>query len=349
MANYRFLVQNVASGDLYELMPSKASFTETLNKERRGEFSFIWRDIEKRADFYGVTVFEMMGSVLTDIWIERDGVKIFLGAITKLYIDPNFNTDLVLKVVAVDYFGLLAKRVVGVPSNIYIPAADAGAIAWDLINNSQNSNSPYSDWGITEGSIATSVDRERTYRFDKIYEAIRKLCRDEVKNGFDFEITPAKEFNVYYPTKGQALPNLIFDKQNVSDWSWEKPLLLEMTNRVHVHGQGFNDDVPYATRNADNAYKEPFGLLESVLSEIDVTEQATLEAKGDRLLELERESKIDFTLSHYDSVIGWNEYSLGDSPVVDFPHLGMTRATKRVIERKFKWDEDAITIDVKFQ
>lgn len=348
MAEYRVYVQNVASGSKYELVPSKMTFTETLNKERRGEFSFIYRDLEARATYYDVTVFEMLGSVLTDIWIERDGVKIFLGAITKLYIDPDFNTKLVLKVVAVDYFGLLAKRIVGVPVTTYT-STDAGEIAWDLIDDSQNSNTPYSDWGITEGSIATSVNRDRTFRFDKIYDAIRKLSSDEVKNGFDFEITPAKEFNVYYPTKGQSRPNLIFTPENASDWSWEKPLLLEMTNKVHVVGQGFNDDVVYATRNAINAYKEPFGLLESVLSERDVILQATLESKGDRLLELERESLIEFSLSHYDASIGWDEYNLGDTPVVDYPQLGMSRVGKRAIERKFTWDEDAVSIDVKFQ
>lgn len=348
MDKIRLFAQNVASGDKYELFPTKGKFTERINQERRADFSFMFPKLAERAAYYGLTVFEMLFSVLTDIWIERDGVKIFLGAIDKPSIDPDFNKKLMLKVTAIDYFGMLAKRIVGVPLTVYTNT-DAGEIIWDAIDTSQNSNTPYSDWGITEGSIDASANHDRTCRFKKIYDLAIGLSNAEISNGIDIEITPDKEFNAYYPTKGQSRPNLIFTPRNTSDWSWEKTGLMELTNKVHVQGEAMNDYVTYATRNASNSYKDPYGLLESVLNESDTKVAAHLEAKGDRLLAEQQEGEITFTLSHYDSVIGWHEYNVGDTVVVDFPQLGMVRATKRVMERTFNWNEDGVTIDVKFK
>ena len=72
-------------------------------------------------------------------------------------------------------------------------STDAGEIAWDLIDNSQNQTN--GDLGITKGIIETTQNRDRTYYNQNIMEAIVNLSN--VIGGFDFEFTHNKVFNVY--------------------------------------------------------------------------------------------------------------------------------------------------------
>ncbi len=335
---YRVFLRDNADGDLFELFPKSYQFTDELNKESRATFILAYEVVKEIADYYGENILNLLSSTLMEIYVERDGTKIFYGVLTRFEITPLKDGSRSIVLEAVNWFGLFNKRIVGVPKTTYT-GTDAGQIAWDLIDDSQNSDSPYSDWGITQGSITASVNRDRTYRFDRIYDVIIALSNSNLDNGFDFEIDTLKQFNVYYPQKGANKPNVIFNDANVYSYRWKKPLVLELTNKVHVQGAGFNDDVLYTTRTAATGYRSPYGTLEERLNERTIETDSNLEEKGDRKLAEEQAPVIEFEITHEDNQIQWSDYLLGDNVKVDMPFLDMDNVYKRVVKRKFDMDE----------
>lgn len=120
--------------------------------------------------------------------------------------------DIYWKVLAKDWFSLLSKRFCAVSSLREFTTTDGGQIAWTLIDEAQALT--YGDFGITEGTIEASISRTITYDKKNIAQAIKELSNlgkdGEANYGFDFDITPSKVFNVYYPYKGTILSDIVF-------------------------------------------------------------------------------------------------------------------------------------------
>jgi hypothetical protein len=348
MHTYRVFLRDDTTDDLYELFPKSYQFTDELNKESRATLILSYEILKETADYYGEDLLDLLSSKLMELYIERDGTKIFYGVLSKMEIVPLKDGSRSITLEAVSWIGLFTKRIVGVPKTVY-SSTDAGQIAWDLINDSQTSDAPYSDWGITMGSITASVNRDRTYRFDRIYDQIVALSNANLDNGFDFEIDTLKQFNVYYPQKGQNRPNVVFNESNIYNYRWKKPLVLELTNKVHVQGAGFNDEVLYVTRTADAAYRSPFGTLEDRLNEKTIETTGNLASKGDRKLAEEQAPIIEFDITHEDDAIQWSDYLLGDNVKVNMPFLDMANVYKRVVKRKFDMDEGRPLIQIELK
>ena len=111
-----------------------------------------------------------------------------------------------------DWVALLGKRHTGAESIRTFTTIDAGTIAWTLISETQALT--YGSFGITLGTVESSITRSPTYDKKCILDAIRELSNlgqdGSASYGFDFEITPAKVFNVYFPYKGSIKENVIF-------------------------------------------------------------------------------------------------------------------------------------------
>lgn len=336
MATYEVIITDPSDGKMWEVVPNSYTFTETLNKESQATFVFSFKELEKLAEATDTDVLDILSSTIREIYISRNGTKIFYGIISGITVDPQGQGNDILTVKAMSFFGLFKKRLVGIGTQVYYSATDAGAIAADLISDSQASDSPYSDWGITIGSITASKNRDRGYLFDNIYDSIVKLSNDNLADGIDFEIDNTKAFNVYYPTKGIARPNVVFDERTASKWKYEKQMILDMVNKVHVLGEGFNDSILYTTRTAGTTYRSPFGTLEEKLDARDVSELATLQDKGDRRLTDAREPRIILSgVSHFDEKIAYSDYNVGDTITINLPKLKITNVSKRVRERVF--------------
>lgn len=120
--------------------------------------------------------------------------------------------DVYWEIVAKDWVALLSKRFCGVEALREFVTTDAGQIAKTLIQETQALAN--GSFGITYGTIEVSITRSPTYDRKNILEAIKELSNqgdDGVADyGFDFEITPAKVFNVYYPYKGTIRNEVVF-------------------------------------------------------------------------------------------------------------------------------------------
>lgn len=185
---YRIILRNPANDDIFELQPKTWSLDEELNKEQKAKFTLGYEDVKVVADAYGTTVLAMFTATVREIYIERkdsNGVyqKIFWGQLTSFNLQPKGQGDQEFQVDAVSWFGLLAKRRAGIPVRLFTNT-DAGEIAWDLIDEAQSSDAPYSDLGITEGTITASKNRDRTYKFDNVRDSIYNLSASNLAEGF---------------------------------------------------------------------------------------------------------------------------------------------------------------------
>jgi hypothetical protein len=336
MAYYN-VVLKYANGTMVELFPKSYSFIDELNKESTAKVSVSFEEVKLLADKYQTTVASIFTPAAREIYIERNGTKIFNGVVTNYEITPDAQGGKTLNLDAVDWFGLLGKRFVGFPSTVYT-ATDAADIAWDLISDTQASDGSYSNLGITRGTHPTTKSRDRTYKFDNIKDSIIRLSNSNLKDGFDFSMSTTKVFDIYYPTRGNTLDSLVFDERNLANWRYKLPLLLTETNKVYVLGDGQNDDVLYVTRTGTVTNRTNWYTQEGLLRETDVKETTTLNDKGDKHLALYETPAAQFSFEHYDDLVKWEDYALGDKIRVDIQDIGLTYVQFRVIKREFSMD-----------
>jgi len=175
-----------------------------LNKAGEAYFTYDLKDFYDLATTVNLTVKSLLGVGRNTLECVRNDEIIFAGQIVNANLSMGTENAL-LEVKALGWFWLLGLRYVGLTTDKSYSSIDSGSIAWDLIDTSQSET--YGDLGITQGTIQTSVSRTITYIRKNIKEAIEELSG--ANNGFDFEITPNKVFNVYYPQKGTDLSTTI--------------------------------------------------------------------------------------------------------------------------------------------
>jgi hypothetical protein len=340
---YTIFVKDIDNVVLWELPYQSFSFTEELNKGKDARFSFDFETIKVLADTYNTTTDNIFGGGFREIWIEKSGIKIYYGVITDFDLAGDRETDAVsVSVASVGFFNVFGKRRTN--NKRVFSGTDAGTIAWTLINESQTSDNPYSTLGVTMGIITASVNRDRTFRFASVKDEIVQMSNENLSNGFDFDIDNSKVFNVYYPQRGSARADIVFDAASILNWSRNRPSVLSLTNKIYVLGEGINDDILYSTRISAATYRDVFGTLEDVLSKRDVIESATLDAAGDRFLLESQSPRETFTISHVDDVPDIKNYSVGDSVRVTIQKLGFSDQYKRVTRRAVACDGEDLAI-----
>ena len=201
-SEWKFLVKD-SSGDVIASLVNARSrwFVERLNQET--EAGFILDADDDKCDELNLGVNEL--HIYYEDTLKWAGQLVSARKIAK-------GNDVYWEVLAKDWVALLGKRFCGVESIREFTTTDAGTIAWTLIDEAQSLAN--GDFGITEGTIQASVTRSPIYDKKNILEAIRELSNMGVDGdsnyGFDFEVTPLKVFNVYYPYKGTVHNDIVF-------------------------------------------------------------------------------------------------------------------------------------------
>jgi hypothetical protein len=344
---FRVIVKDTSSSDQYDIPFTTVDFTDELNNSKNATFYFDYAAVEEVAQVYGKTALFVLSGGFREIWLEKDGTKVYYGAISDYSVSKDSSGVLKITVASVGFFSLLAKRRTG--AKRVFTTTDAGTIAWTLINESQTGDT-YGDLGITMGTIQTSVDRDRTFRFASLREEIWQMSNANLKNGFDFEVDNNKVFNVYYAQKGSQREDIFFDEKNIISYSFRKPLVLNLTNRVYVLGGGFNDDVIYETRDSAADYRVTFGLLEDVLSSRNVEETDTLQDKGDGYLLKNQSPIVEISITHADGEPNIEDYDIGDSVRIRMTEMNIIDEWRRIYKRTVKIDNNGaaiVTLDLK--
>jgi len=220
----------------------------------------------------------------SDIVVYRDDYKLFRGRIgyAQDSIGPNRHT---VSLSAVDYRGILDRRIFWV-DRAYT-STDQSNIAWDFIQYTQGLTG--GNLGITRGvGQSTGINRDRDYEAGKnIGEALKQLS--EVINGFEYEISPNLEFNLYYPERGQST-DFILELGGTVDSATRTVSPQDFANAVRGHGDETDGVTPVAERFAANLSTAPEGRYDANVWFPDVTRQNTTNDKTD--FELQKRSQF---------------------------------------------------------
>jgi hypothetical protein len=165
-------------------------------------------------------------------------------------------------------------------SEVIFSAVDAGEIAWELIDTTQSQT--HGDIGITQGTIETTMDRDRTYNNQNVSEAIINLS--SAINGFDHEITDLKVFNVQSFIGVDRTADLVLEYgYNVRSVriteDFSKPI-----NRSIVLGNSGDFGSALRVERNDTASQAIYLVEEGIINEMTASELTTLQEKGDALM-----------------------------------------------------------------
>lgn len=239
------------------------SFTKTRNAADNIEWYIDLDELEHYCHSVNKDPKLILITNSTEVRIKRYGTYMAAGQLNYKYGTlASGGSGNLLQVKAVGFLNLFTQRFTGA-SQIYT-SMDASAIAWDLINKSQQglndptgtvdtstglivpgtatSGIPASDWdfGITEGTLATVGNHDRTYQNMAISDALQDFCNVS-SGGFDMEITYDKKFNTYIQIGIQRKDILLEYPGNIiqADMSEDGT---QMGNLVTAQGTGNGTD-----------------------------------------------------------------------------------------------------------
>lgn len=333
-------IVNPTTGDQIELPYEGIQYIEELNNGGQATINFDFLAVKEIAEKYNTNVVDLFTATLREIWIEKDGIKVWVGVVSEYDRSRDANGLYTLTIAAIDYFALLQKRRTGVSKTF--TNTDPAVIAWTLIDESQTSENPYSDFGITLGrNDLTGLSQSVTYQFAEINQEITKLSNANQSGSFDFDIDTTKKFNTYYPTKGTLRSNIVLDENNIDADSIKIPVILHITNEVYVVGQGINSDVVYVNRQSSNSYKTAFKKLEDMIRDMQQTDSGILDNEGDRYLQLNQSPTSGYIVSV--TLVGdepdITTYDVGDTLILNLPEENITNAQYRVRKRTVNIDK----------
>lgn len=145
-----------------------------------------------------------------DLLVARNGSAIFLGRVNAS--DDSIDADAhETTISAVDYRGMLDRRIVWPGSRKAFTATDQGAIVKALVDDTQ----ALGTLRITFGNVTTGVVRDRTYdEGQTIGDLIGDLGR--CINGFDWDVSPTRQLRIFYPARGNLVPWILEYGANVT-------------------------------------------------------------------------------------------------------------------------------------
>lgn len=206
----------------------------------------------------------------TDLWCWRNQQLMFRGRITTMP-DRLNATSHQLQVTAIDYRGMCGYRTLWNDPPAWTNT-DQAEILWGLLDHSQSK--PGGDWGITRGLIPAGTPRDRPAGYyapaKNLLDAMTEL--GNVQGGFEWEISPEMELNVWSPRRGVVrTANLDFGGQVAEVEATTDPS--RFGNAVIVTGG--QDTLP-VVEETDDLAADPRGRWEQTRSWASVTRQESL-------------------------------------------------------------------------
>ena len=139
----------------------------------------------------------------------------------------------------------------------------------------------------------------------------------KITHVFDFEITPAKVWNVYYPKKGVTRDLELVYPGNISGFKYEKDAL-DMVNELFVKGFGLDDAAIYGSDD-DTTQQGIYYLLQASKS---------YDSDSTTVLDQEAEKQMVNIKAPVERIVGLTlkdkpylgEYLLGDTVRVKIKH-----------------------------
>lgn len=232
-----------------------------MNEPDELRFNFVNLDVANYIDP------AMLEEGLTEVVLMRNGIKIFVGPIWDITASSDAGK---INLVANDVSSYLKHR--RVSSDIKFTKKQYGYAVWKIISDSQAMD--YGNLGITLGNNPTTASGSFTYTKKSgtvLYTAITKLA--EGTNGFDWEITPERVLNIYYP-RLQSTANIVLHyPTNINKYSLQG-MGSFVANDVFIRGGGkFVSDV-----YRDTTSLAKYGLRQYTKSDSGLKSKAKVDA-----------------------------------------------------------------------
>ena len=313
IGNWRAFLYDKSDVFLAELPIEGLTITFELNGIPKSQIRVNYHIFKDWMERQNVAVNDVLSSGFRWVKITRNNLTIFKGILTEASIQK-YEMDINISLTFKGWLSYFEKRYI---TKTYSDT-DAGQIAWDMINAAQSES--YGDIGIIQGTIETTVSRDRTYKDDEIAKSIIGLSNFNILNGFEFEITNDKVFTVKSRI-GADKPYIVFDRSNIKSWQVDYKLSLLLTNKVIAYGEGMGEAQLRVVREGSNTYKDKWYLLEEIYNNISVKEQTTLEAQADKYIDQNKDSSKVFNISVITNNIDLNDYNVGDGVKVEIEDI----------------------------
>lgn len=195
------------------------------------------------------------------------------------------------------------------------------------------------DFGITEGTIEETMDRDRTYNNQNIAEAIINLTN--VLEGFDFEITDNKVFNAKTLIGEDKTESVILDYgSNVLSCRIAEDFSAPV-NRAIVLGEASDNTELLRIERNDLTSQSNIKLREDVSTEWNVSETETLNEKGDAILRKYSTPLLKIDIDILPNTPNITQFSLGDLIMVRIVHgFYNIKEEYRVFEWEVEYNSD---------
>jgi hypothetical protein len=269
LSKYQFLLYNsgLLIADISGLAEGR-SFKTIRNRPDEIEFTINIDKLNDLATRLNMKAQDLLQAGNTEVRVNRFGTTLIAGQIMNW--DAELSQDRKIRVFVRGWLELFKYRLT---SNSYT-SQTANYIAWDIMNTSLlKTYGNIAGFAITRG-LAPAVDMTNSYATKlyenkDIYTAIVDMS--EEYNGFDFEITWDKIFNLYFPHKGIVRADIVFSYPgNVKDIKISKDST-KMINSILGRGKGYGaDQITTAIVNATAG--QTYGLRESVVDYTDVAD-----------------------------------------------------------------------------
>lgn len=270
-----------------------------------GGCSFILDARDKKATYNNLVRYR------TQVVIRYNDVIVWFG-----YVDSIDGTvvdvEAKINVKCISYFGHLKTR--RTDELVIYTQEDAGDIAWNLIETTQNK--AYGTLLIGKGNIEATKTRDRTYENAVISEAIIRLTN--VIDGFDFVLTPVVDAN-------NKLDQIRFDvfqqlgktREEIGELKLGegiKSLKFASDGNIYTSvrsvGGGFGvDNIRYEVD--DTSATTGYSLRENFKKFANVNVYDTLKAHTDTYLNFYKVERLKFDIE-LESSIGLNDFGVGD-------------------------------------
>lgn len=337
IGKWQIFLYDIAGTFVAELPADTLTVTKQLNKIWTAQISVNFALFNNKMVANGTTVDAVLSSGLRTVDIKRDGITVFKGILNEAninYSDNSVSLDLAFK----SWLAYFEKRYT---SEVYT-SEDAGEIAWGIINVAQGETD--GSIGVTKGTVTATKDRDRTFDRDNIAEQIIKMSADNVKDGFDFEITNDKVFSVS-ARLGSDKPAIVFDNISIINSNIIYQLGLNIITQSHQLGNGSGATQVASTKTSIATYTEKWYLQEKYTSNTSISEVATLDDHALKELTDNQDSYKYLKLS-VNAKNDPSTYDVGDGVTVEL--LGIINGLYRIKTKTYQISQGNEVINLEF-
>lgn len=328
MKQYKLIIKSNVTDDIFFVPYDSITIVEELNKGVSGTYNVSYPDLKKYAEALGTTPDAIFSTGAREWYLEVSGDNLYGGIFQKRTMMGAGTGMTQFSVNLLDFSGLLNKRNTG--ALFQRLATDSAEIVSDLLTATNAED----DTGIVMGAYPTTKDRDLTSRYEKIRDEIISMSNLKKNEGYDWEVDVSKKLNIFYPSRGTALPDLMFNEFNTTNIQLVKPLQGDLTNKVYVLGEGYDTDMVTATRE-ETSVQSTWGLLEDITSEKGIGTTVNLEDRGDQFLADNAFPVDTIRVEHVDGTPNIESYRVGDTVRLKFGEISLD-TNLRIYRRQIK-------------